>query len=354
MILYVVRYFPTLTETFVHDEVRALAGEGIPVALAAFGARGDPGTEPLGVPVFSQPHRWEWLPWLPSLIGEWLRRPGRVSRRVLWLAVLLRRRKVRKVHLHFGGEAAEWAAEACRRVGLQFGLTVHAVDLFRPRPGLPGLLRDATPLIAISAWNQRWIAENYGVRAELLPSGVELSQFQRGETARPPRVLAVGRWVPKKGFALLLQVWKTLDREAELHLVSDAPQGTAGPGVVVHGLLPRAEVRALIASATVFVLPCRVADDGDRDGIPVVILEAMAAGLPVISTRVSGIPEVVDQTVGWLVDPGDGDALRQVIQEALDNPEEARRRGEQGRQRLGEQGRTRAQHLAGLRRLLQA
>ena len=352
VILYVVRYFPTLTETFVHDEVRGLAGEGIGVELAAYGTRGDPGAESLGVPVHQPPHRFGWLRWLPRLMREWLRRPAWVSRRVLWMAALLRQQKIRRVHIHFAGEAAEWTATACRRVGVPYGLTVHAVDLFRPRPGLPAVLAGAQPLLTISEWNRRWIEEKHGVAAVVLPSGVALGE--PGRPADPPRVVAVGRWVPKKGFALLLQAWKILDRHAELHLVSDAPAGTGGPGVVVHGLRPRREVQSLIGSAAVFVLPCQRAPDGDMDGIPVVILEAMAQGVPVISTRVSGIPEVVDATVGWLVEPGDTEALVGALREALDQPEEARGRGAAGRARLRAQGRSAAQHLAGLRRLLGA
>lgn len=350
-ILYVVRYFPTLTETFVHDEARALATEGMPVELAAFGSRADPGTEALGLPVFRQPHRWEWLPWLPALLLEWFRQPAWVSRRILWLSALLRERKITRVQVHFGGEAAAWAAAACARVGVPYGLTIHAVDLFRPRPDLRALMAGARPLLTISCWNQRWIAEHHGLEATLLPCVVEADEFGRDTPSEPPMVLAAGRWVQKKGFETLLKAWKGLDRRAELHLVSDAPVGTGGEGVVVHGLLPRRELREMMRRATVFVLPCQPADNGDMDGIPVVILEAMASELPVISTDVSGIPEVLDPTVGWVVPPADVERLREALREVLDQPQEARQRGQLARQRLFIQGRTRSQQQARLRAL---
>jgi glycosyltransferase involved in cell wall biosynthesis len=93
------------------------------------------------------------------------------------------------------------------------------------------------------------------------------------------------------------------------------------------GSLSPEDVPAALALAHGFVLPCRVAPDGDRDGIPVSILEAMAAGLPVVATAVSGIPEAVDDEVGWLVPPADPGALAAAMQAAARSPSERARRG---------------------------
>ncbi|HNH46868.1 MAG TPA: glycosyltransferase [Myxococcota bacterium] len=339
MILYVLRYFPTLTETFAHDELRGVAAAGVPVALAAFGSRADPGTEPLGHPVYHPPHRWGWLPWLPALLLEWFRSPGYVLPRVLWLAVLLRRLQVQRVHVHFAGEAAEWAAAAAARVGLPVGITVHAVDLFKPRPGLGRLLAQAHPLVTISAYNQAWIDRVYGRKAALVPCGVRLREPKVRAPATPPVFLSAGRWVPKKGFPILMDAMVGLP--ATLELYSDLPPlPPPPPSVVPKGLRPRAELHAAMDRATAFVLPCVVAPDGDQDGIPVVILEAMAAGLPVVTTAVSGIPELVDNEVGWLLPPGDVEALRAALWEVLKNPEEAAERGRRGRARVEQQGRS--------------
>ncbi len=322
MTLYVLRYFPTLTETFVHDEIAAHVG---PVAIAAFDAR-EPSGRPPPSPVYPQPHRWAWLAWLPALAIECLRGPA--NPRVLWLAALLRRLRPARVHVHFAGEAAEWAMAACARVNVPFAVTVHAVDLFKPRPRLETVLRAAKEVVTISSYNQRLLRDRYRVEARVQRCVVAPAAMT---TREPGRALFVGRNVPKKGLDTLLNAAMVV-KGLQLVIVSDIADPKR-PGVEVLGLLPHAEVLAQIGRASMFVLPCRTAPDGDMDGIPVVILEAMAAGVPVITTAISGIPEVVDDTVGWLVPPDDVEALRAAIWEAITNPEEARRRGEAGRLR---------------------
>lgn len=328
MILYVLRYFPTLTETFVHDEVRRLREAGVDVRIAALDARGDPHVEAPPAPVLRQPHGWGWLRALPALAVEWLRRPALVGRRTLWLAAQARRAE--RVHVHFAGEAAAWTRDACARAGVPYGATVHAVDLFKPHPRLGDVLRDAAAVVTVSEWNRRELRERYGVEARVVRCGVDPGAFARGEPADPPVVLAVGRDVPKKGLDTLVAAAGRLGRRATVRVVSDRPPA---PGVEVTGLLPRAGVRAELARASVFALPCRRAPDGDMDGIPVALIEAMAAGLPVVTTPVSGIPELVDEEVGWLVPPDDPDALAAALRAALDDPAEAARRGRAGRAR---------------------
>ena len=107
-------------------------------------------------------------------------------------------------------------------------------------------------------------------------------------------------------------------------------------------------IPALLAEADLFALPCRVSSDGDRDGVPVALLEAMAAGVPVLTTSVSGIGEVVDDTVGWLVEPDDADAVRRAIAEAHQHPEERWRRGRAGRRRILSRGYTVGAQVDGL------
>lgn len=344
MILYVLRYFPTATETFVHDEIRALRAAGLPVELAAFDAREDVGGEP-PAPLSSQPHRWGWLPWLPALAVEWLRRPAR-SPRVLWLAALLRRRAIARVHVHFAGEAAAWAREACARVGVPYSVTVHAADLFKPAPTLPAVLADAAAVVTISAYNQAKLAA-MGVATTLVRCGVELPDGR--PSLAEPVVIAVGRAVPKKGLDLYVEVARRLAGRARFVLYSNLADA---PGVEVRGLRPHGEVLAAVRSASLFVLPCRVAPDGDQDGIPVSLLEALAAGVPVVTTPVSGIPEVVDDAVGWLVPPDDVDALERAVADALDHPEERLRRGTAGPARLRERGFDRATTTSAMVRLL--
>lgn len=350
MILYVVRYHPALSETFVRDEVRALAEAGVPVELAAFDARDAVEVAPIGASVHRQPHgALGWLRAAPALVREWLRAPARLSRRVLWLTTLVRR--AGRVHVHFAGEAAEWAREACARAGVPYSVTVHAVDLYKPRPGLAAVLHGARTVVAMTAFNQALVAERYGVAARFVRFGLDLAHFPPAEPAAGRTVLSVGRNVPKKGMDLVVALAARLGDAAEVVLVSDVE---AAPPARSLGLLPHAEVRRQLGGACLFVLPCRVAPDGDMDGLPVALVEAMASGVPVVTTPVSGIPELVDDAVGWLVPPDDLDALERAVREALADPAERARRGAAARARVHERGYTRAGLVAAMREVLQA
>lgn len=347
MILYVVRYHPALSETFVRDEVRALHRAGVPVELAAFDARDGVEVESVEAPVHAQPHRWGWLRVLPALALEWLRRPTRVSPRILWLAALARR--ATRVHVHFAGEAAEWARAACARAGVPYSVTVHAVDLYKPRPALTTVLQDAAAVVAMTAYNQALVAERHGVNARLVRFGLALDTIPRADPARSRRLLAVGRNVPKKGLDLVAALGPRLGDTAEIVLVSDAP---ASPGVTVLGLLHHAAVLRELGSAAVFVLPCRRAPDGDMDGLPVALVEAMAAGLPVITTTVSGLPELVDDEVGWLVPPDELGALEAAVRMAMADPVARARKGAAGRERVRARGYDLARLVAEMREVL--
>ncbi|MSQ01059.1 MAG: glycosyltransferase [Myxococcales bacterium] len=347
MILYVARYHPALTETFVRDEVRALHRAGVPVELAAFDPRDTVPVEPIGAPVHMQPHRWGWVWALPRLIIEWARRPARVSPRVLWLASIIRRS--RRVHVHFAGEAAEWTRMACQRAGTAYSVTVHAVDLYKPRPALASVLRDAVVVVAMTEWNQRLLAERWGVTARLVRFGLDLEGTALAEPTTNSTIVSVGRNVPKKGLDLVVGLAHALGPDAQVQIISDLDPS---PPAQVLPLCDHAEVRRVIASAGLFVLPCRRAPDGDMDGLPVVLVEAMAAGVPVVTTSISGIPELVDAEVGWVVPPDDPQALLAAVREALANPQERGRRGAVGRRRVAERGYSIARLVAEMREIL--
>jgi glycosyltransferase involved in cell wall biosynthesis len=344
--LYVVRYHPALSETFVRDELSALHEAGEPVALAAFDPRDGFVGETLRFPVYAQPHRWGWLGALPALLREWLRAPAFVSLRVLWLATLVR--GATHVHVHFAGEAAEWTRAACARVGRRYSVTAHAVDLYKPRPALGDVLRDAVAVVVFTEYNRALVAERFGLVARRFRFGLALDRIATAAPDASRRLLSVGRNVPKKGLDLVLGLADRLGDEAEVVVVSDLPP--RGPARVL-GLLAHPEVLALHATAGLFVLPCRQAPDGDMDGLPVALVEAMAAGVPVVTTPVSGVPELVDEEVGWLVPPDDLDALERAVRAALTDPAERARRGAAARARVQAQGFDRARLAAALRSL---
>jgi colanic acid/amylovoran biosynthesis glycosyltransferase len=351
-VLYLLRYYPTLTETFVYREISGLQRRGVELAVGSFGGRGDgalqdelptvellcPPTTPAYLPLLAQ-----LAPVLATSRGRgvlaWLRGRMRAkdALKALWLAS--RARGFDHVHVHFAGEAATWALAARRLWGVPYSVTVHAVDLFKPRPELGELLAEAHAVLAISRYNQRLLAERFGVAARLVHCGVPPWPGAPPAPARQPLVVvAVGRWVPKKGFDLLVRAVESCSAPVRLLLVSDAPAAVASERVRCLGLLPPGELRAVVARAGLVAMPCREAPDGDLDGIPVVLMEALSAGLPVLTTPVSGIPELVDEAVGWLVPPDDAEALRAALDAIAAVPDQRAARGAAGPERLASRG----------------
>jgi colanic acid/amylovoran biosynthesis glycosyltransferase len=351
-VLYLLRYYPTLTETFVYREIRGLQRRGVQVAVGSFGGRDDGvlQDELPTVPLHQPPTSPAYLPLLAQLasvlatrrgreVHTWLRARmrGKDALKALWLAS--RARGYDRVHVHFAGEAATWALAARRLWGTPYTVTVHAVDLFKPRPELGELLAEAEGVFAISAYNQRLLQERYGIRAALVRCGVPPWPGPAPRVQRQPLVVvAVGRWVPKKGFDLLVEAVEAARCPLELLLVSDAPEELASDRVRCLGLLAPGELREVLARASLLALPCRLAPDGDLDGIPVVLMEALSAGLPVLTTPVSGIPELVDEAVGWLVPPEDPASLKATLEAIADAPQERAARGTAGPKRLAERG----------------
>jgi colanic acid/amylovoran biosynthesis glycosyltransferase len=361
-VLYLLRYYPTLTETFVYREMRGLLERGHHVAVGSVGGRGDGALqdELPEAPVLRPPTTPAYLPLLAQLAPVLASAAGR--RQLAWLQARLRRkdalkalwlahqaRRFDRVHVHFAGEAALWALAARRLHGVPYSVTVHAVDLFKPRPELAELLREAQVVLSISEYNRGLIQERYGVQARLVRCG---AAPWTGPSATPERqplvVVAVGRWVPKKGFDLLVDAVERVERPVELLLVSDAPPDLASDRVRCLGLLPPGELRAVMARAGLLALPCRRAADGDLDGIPVVLMEALSAGVPVLTTPVSGVPELVDEGVGWLTPPDDVEALIEALTDIADQPALRARRGARGPGRLEERAFTVDAQVEGL------
>jgi len=177
------------------------------------------------------------------------------------------------------------------------------------------------------------------------------------------RVLGVGRQVPKKGFDLLVEACiRMQERGLGIEGLIIGEQGAASDdlhraiaggrsGMRLHGPMSQADLLPEYQRADVFCLPCRILDDGDRDGIPNVIVEAMACGLPVVTTAISGIPELITDGVdGLLVQPDDPAALVAALERLRNDPALARRLGDAGARTVRERfdGDVLARQLAGL------
>ena len=350
-VLYLLRYFPTLTETFVYRELDALRDRGVEVQVAALGRRADGAlqAEPPQAPVQHIPS-WTLAGRLSraSAGQRWLAevRGARDAARLPWL--LRRLEGVDRLHVHFAGGAAEWARAVALDTGLPFSVMVHAVDLFRPRPAMVEVLKAADAVLTVAQHHQG-LLDALGVPSTLVRCGPDLAAWAGPPDDQGPlRALAVGRNVPKKGLDLLVQAWRELERpDARLDIVSDLPDPGL-PGLVVHGLQAPPRVRQLVAQSNLVVLPCRRAPDGDMDGVPVSLMEGLAAGRAAVGTAVSGLPELLDDDVGWLLPPEDPRALRAALREAHDRPGERARRGAAGPARLAARGFTLQAQVQGL------
>lgn len=367
--LYLLRYFPTLTETFVNGELEALRAEGLPVEVLRIGGRPDGALRaaPPPAPIHEAPRSpwtWAWAAAPPTAGQRFVsahQRPKDALRYRAALEALRRRGPPPLVHVHFAGEAAEWAEGLRRDLGLPWTLMVHAVDLHKPRPSLPALLAGAAAVLSVSDAALPQL-HAMGARAARLRCGPDLAQWAELDRAPvgsgPLRALFIGRDVPKKGLDTLLRAWSLVGPAmptASLTLITDRapPPGPATPGLRWAGLLPPAGVRQAVAASNLVVLPAQRAPDGDEDGVPLALMEGLAAGRPVISAPVGGIAELVDAEVGWMCPPGDADRLAAALTAAA-APAERARRGAAGPGRVQSRGFTRAAQVAGLRAVWRA
>lgn len=352
-VLYVLRYYPTLSETFVYREIEALQALGVHVEVAALGERADGALADRlpRVVVHRPPRGTASLALVGPVLGalgsaegrQGLQAAGSLRRkdaaRATWLGALAR--GFDQLHAHFAGEAALWCRVASRISGVPWSVTTHAADLFVPHPELPALLAEARPVVTISAWHQDWLRAHHQAESVVVPCGVEPERFAPAapDSPGPLRLVTVARWVEKKGLDTLVAAVSRMEEPVSLRLVSEPPAPLSDARITA-GAAPPSAIPALLQAAHLFVLPCRVADSGDQDGLPIALLEAMATALPVVTTPIAGIRELVDEAVGWWVEPDDVDGLARLLDSIARDPAERMRRGRAGRARLLAQQRT--------------
>ncbi len=375
---YLIGRYPVLTETFIDREILQLIERGVDLQLVSIrqpDAELSPRQRELRqrvtylMPVSAVRLA---IAHLTALVGRprtylgtlaWLltrHHPKGTRRRTVlhfatgvYAAWMLRKRRGVHIHAHFADRAATVALVASRFLDTTYSVTAHAREIYVA----PVLLRERLGHAAFTAtcteYNRRHLATV--VDPEIAGSilrlyhGLDLSTFATsggpGRGSDPPMLLSVAQLWERKGLEDLVRACRVLaDRgiATSCRIVGEGPlrgrleqliaELELGDRVILTGALRHPEVVALLGRARAFVLPCVVAPDGDRDGIPNVILEAMASGLPVISTPVSGIPEVVrDGETGFLVPEHDPVAVADAAARLLADPDLATRLGAAGR-----------------------
>lgn len=372
--------WPRLSESFIARELVGLEARGLPLLLVSLRHPTDTARHPdhdrLRAPVIYLP---EYLYQEPMrVLRGFLRalvRPGLAATLAAWLRDLLRdptpnrgRRLgqalvlaaelpagVRHLHAHFLHTPASVARYAALLCGLPFSISAHAKDIWTtPAWEKREKLRAARFTVTCTRTNLehlRALAPEadiallyHGVDGRLFAPPPARPMRDGGNPADPVRLLAVARAMPKKGLDTLLEALARLPADLAWRLdhvgggpLLDALRAAAerlgiADRVTWHGSQPQPRVVALLRAADLFALPSRIAADGDRDGLPNALLEAMASALPVVATPVSAIPEAVeDGRTGLLVPPDDPAALASALARLARDPQLRHRLGSAAR-----------------------
>lgn len=260
--------------------------------------------------------------------------------RSLYIARHARGQGVSQFHGTFAAWPAEQAAIAAAYLRVPFSFTGHAYDLFMDNPNLAEKLARAGAARMISEYNTREIGRRFPtVAAKLHTIHLGVPRAKQAAPEGPLEILSVGRLVAKKGFDDLIRALARLEQGPPLRIVGEGPERARlqelidelnpGSRVTLAGALPNDQVRRMLEGNVIVALACRDGASGDVDGIPVALMEAMAAGKPVVSTRISGIPELVrDARTGVLVEPRDVPALAEALERLIADPALRRSLGE--------------------------
>lgn len=355
---YVLKRYPRYSETFIVNEILAHEAAGQEIEIFALRPVEESHFQDIlgrvRAPVTRVPDRLKntdafWtilaqahaqLPGAWRVLAEMGEAEGRDVAQAVVIALACREKKVAHLHAHFGTVSTTVARIAARLAGITYSFTAHAKDIFfdYDQPvQLDFKLRDATAAITVSEFNVAYLRSQFGPDADRVVriyNGLDLERFSYTEP-RPEatEILAVGRLVEKKGFDVLVDAIATLrdqgldarcriigGGEEDARLTDRIRRAGLQDRVILAGPLPQSAVIEAMRSAAVFACPCVVGEDGNRDGMPTVLLEAMALGTPCIATSVTGIPELVrDGETGLCVPEGDAGALANGLARLLDD-----------------------------------
>ena len=374
---YLFERFPSWTQTFCYREVAGMERQGM--APWIYSIRRPQGEPPQIFPA-GLADRVRYLPEEGELGDEfrWLKRCDRLPESLRtdeqrfkggrdkarlqeagWLGGQMKLAGIGHVHTHFAGIAARTAYWLHRHYGIGYSFTAHANDVFCPPDPdlsltLEELVNAARFVVAVSDFGAAQLRERFPEAASKIfrvYNGIDMDAFPLAHPARNgPRIVAVGRYIEKKGFDDLIAACALLRDQGvdfDCQIVGEGPlepelqaaidRASLRERVALTGPKSLAEVGALLGTARVFALPCVVEADGGMDNLPTVIAEAMAAGLPVVSTMLAGVPEmVVDGKTGLLVPPRSVEKLADALARMLTEPAKGEAFGAEGRKRARE------------------
>ncbi len=368
----VLKGYPRLSETFVAQEIRALELRGFKLCIFSLRHPYDPGTHPvhaeIEAPVYYLPEyvhddvarvlramiRTCWKPgfWraMACFLRDLWREPTRNRMRRFAQAIVMAQEtpeSVKHYYTHFMHTPASVSYYASKINRRSWSVSAHAKDIWTiPRWELREKLASSDWVVTCTRANEEYLSQlaDSAARVTLLYHGLDFERFDRKPEAasmrdgrdvrNQVRLISVGRAVDKKGYDFLLTALAELPPSLHWHFIhigggelleklADQARDLGLDGRINWlGALPQTEVLAQYRQADLFVLPSKIADDGDRDGLPNVLMEAQSQSLACLSTNISGIPElIVDSETGWLVDQRSSQQLAQALIQLIANPE---------------------------------
>ena len=375
-------WFPRIDETFILREITELERQGQPVIVVPL-VHGDERVvheeakpwvkRALFTPFLSRAivvsnlrvflrHPLRYLRLLFGLILATLIRPSTMIRTLaifpksVHLSVVLTRMGIRHVHAHFASHATTAATIIAALSDITYSFTIHGPDVFVHRVLLRRKIAGAKFIRAISTFNKAFLCGLYPVLSEgrihVIHSGVNPDVYAEGEKGQSAggcvRILSVAALTPSRGFPFLIDACARLAKagiDFECRIVGDGRlRDATEQWIAQHGLAdrvfllgsrPQHEVAQLMRETDIFVLPSIIAPDGQMDGIPISLMEAMAAGKPVVASSLSGIPELVQHGVsGILVDSAYAGRLADAVGRLVDDSELRERMGRAGQMRV--------------------
>lgn len=372
---YLFERFPSFTQTFCYREIAELGRQGVSPPLFSVRRPVDEPAQDWDASVIGQA---QYLPGDEQLVREVDRalRKGKLPEpaareiaawgrktdflrlyQAAYLGPRLEALGVRHLHAHFAGLAARTAYWIERFFSIGFSFTAHANDIFAPKPfaiSLGDLVGAARAVVSVSDFGVQFLRGKYpeaAAKIHRIYNGIDLGRFRPADsTDTTPTIISIGRLIEKKGFNDLIEACRLLQERGidfRCEIIGEGPLEAAlreqiravglTSVVVLAGPLPQGEVIGRLARSAVFALPCVAETEGGMDNLPTVVMEAMAAALPVVSTAIGGVPEMVGaETTGLLVPEHRPAALAEALARLLADRALARSLGGAGRQRAAE------------------